>query len=376
VNTLEAARALSPRVRELAVEIEEGRRLPTELAEALRRTGWWRSCVPRSAGGVEVDLAGLLDVISELSAADASAGWCAMIGAMSGLTYAYLDQAVAKEIVSSDPSFCTGGVFAPTGRAVPATGGWTVNGRWSFASGVQHSTWLGLGVVTEGNGAVPDIRGVLVPAGDAEVLDTWNVSGLRGTGSNDVVVTDVFVPQERVYELVGGSPKAEGPLYAFPVFGLLALGVASVALGAAGDAVDELVALATEKTPSGSRRRVADRGHAQMELAQARAELDAAQALVTSVVAASWSQADEGAPPDVRSRARLRLAATHATRSSARVVDRMYDLGGGSSIYASSRLQRHFRDVHAATQHMVISPATYELIGRVLLGVETDVSQL
>jgi alkylation response protein AidB-like acyl-CoA dehydrogenase len=113
-----------------------------------------------------------------------------------------------------------------------------------------------------------------------------------------------------------------------------------------------------------------------MELAQARAELDAAQALVTSVVAASWSQADEGAPPDVRSRARLRLAATHATRSSARVVDRMYDLGGGSSIYASSRLQRHFRDVHAATQHMVISPATYELIGRVLLGVETDVSQL
>ncbi|MGH2758409.1 MAG: acyl-CoA dehydrogenase family protein [Actinomycetota bacterium] len=383
MNHVETARALGPRVRELAAEIEEARRLPPELADALVRAGWWKSCVPASAGGGEERLDAVLEVISELSAADASVGWCAMIGATSGLIYAYLDQTVAKEIVTSDAAFCTGGVFAPSGRAVAAEGGWIVSGRWSFASGVEHSTWLGLGVVLmdgdapriRENGA-PDIRAVLLPASEVEVLDTWHVSGLRGTGSNDVVVSEVFVPDERVYRLVGGTPSAGGPLYAFPVFGLLALGVASVALGAARDSIHELVALATEKTPTGSRRRLADRAHAQMEVAQAQAELEASRAFVGHVVSSAWSNAENGTMPDVRARARLRLAATHATRTSARVVDRMYDLAGGSSIYANSRLQRHFRDVHAATQHMVISPATYELTGRVLLGIETDVSLL
>lgn len=366
---------LTPLARELADQAERDRHLPAELADALGRTGWWRSCVPASAGGLEERLSVVLGSINELSAADASVGWCAMIGATSGLIYAYLDQTVAKEIVTSDPAFCTGGVFAPSGRATAGSGGWTVNGRWSFASGVAHSNWLGLGVVVDGDGP-PDVRSVLIPAHEAEVIDTWNVSGLRGTGSNDVVVNNVFVPEERVFKLVGGSPKVEGPLYASPLFGLLALGVAAVTIGVARDAIDELVALATEKTPSGSRRRLAERGHAQMEVARAGAELEAAQAFITNAVSDAWNEAEDGTAPDVKARARLRLAATHATRTSARVVDRMYDLGGGSSIYAGSRLQRHFRDVHVATQHMVVSPATYELAGRVLLGVEADVSQL
>jgi alkylation response protein AidB-like acyl-CoA dehydrogenase len=306
-----------------------------------------------------------------------------MIGATSGLIYAYLDPGVAQDIVQADPSFCTGGVFAPSGRAVPANGGWNVSGRWAFASGCQHSTWLGLGVVmmdgsdvrTLSNGA-PDIRGVLVPASDIEILDTWDVSGLRGTGSHDVVARDVFVPEERTYRLIGGTPKAEGTLYAFPVFGLLALGVASVALGIARGAIDELVALATHKTPSGSRRRLADRAHVQMEVAQAESELLAAEAFIINELGLTWDEAEEGSRPDIEARARLRLAATYATRTAARVVDRMYEAGGGTSIYAASRLQRAFRDVHAATQHMVVAPATFELAGRVLLGVEVDVSQL
>jgi alkylation response protein AidB-like acyl-CoA dehydrogenase len=220
------------------------------------------------------------------------------------------------------------------------------------------------------------VRGALVPASEVEILDTWYVSGLRGTGSNDVVADEVFVPEERIYRLVGGTPKADGIVYRFPVFGLLALGVASVAVGIACGAIDDLVDLATQKTPSGSRRRLADRAPVQMEVAQAQAELSAAEALMVNEVGLVWEEAEEGAQPDVEARARLRLAATHATRTAARVVDRMYDAGGGTSIYAASPLQRAFRDVHAATQHMVVAPATYELAGRVLLGVEADLSQL
>jgi len=380
---LDAVEELTPRIRELADQTEEGRRLPAELADAFGRAGLWRSCVPETAGGLELNLLTVISAIRDVAAADGSAGWCAMIGATSGLIYAYLDQAVAKEIVRGDASFCTGGVFAPSGRAVRADGGWRVSGRWSFASGVNHSTWLGLGVVmmdgdepvTLPNGA-PDVRGVLVGSSEVEVLDTWYVSGLRGTGSNDVVADDVIVPEERTYRLVGGTPIAQGPLYAFPIFGLLALGVASVAIGIARDAIAELTTLATQKTPSGYRRRLAHRSQVQIEMAQATAELAAAEAFVYHDVALTLDQAQERAQPDIERRARLRLAATHATRTAARVVDRMYDAGGGTSIYASSRLQRAFRDVHAATQHMVVAPATYELAGRVLLGVETDVSLL
>lgn len=382
-SIMDAAPALAPRVRELAPATEDGRRLPEELARAFGEVGIWRACIPEAAGGLEVDLMTLVSVLSELSAADGSAGWCAMIGATSGLVYAYLDQAIAKEIVSAEPSFCTGGVFAPSGRAVLVDGGCRVDGRWSFSSGAHHTTWFSLGVVMMdadaprilANGA-PDVRGILVPSSDVEILDTWYVSGLRGTGSNDVAVHDVFVPEERIYRLVGGTPASEGTLYRFPLFGLLALGVASVAVGIARDAIDELITLATEKTPSGSRRRLADRAHAQMEVAQAKAELAAAESFIIGEGNLIWYEADEGKALDVEARARLRLAATHGTRTSARVVDRMYELGGGTSIYATSRLQRAFRDIHAATQHMVVAPATYELTGRVLLGVETDVSQL
>ncbi len=375
IDLLEAARNLRPRVRELASETESGRRLPLELAEAFREMGMWLACVPNTVEGPESpNLTALLEAIKILSAADGSAGWCAMIGATSGLVLGYLDQAMAKEIVESDARFCIGGVFAPSGKAEPVDGGWTVSGRWAFASGVHHTTWLSLGVLVGSDS--PEPRGVLVPTSDVEILDTWYVSGLRGTGSNDVVAKEIFVPEERTFRLIGGEARAEGTLYRFPLFGLLALGVASVALGIAQGAIDELMALATDKTPSGSRRRLADRAHAQMEVATATAELGAATAFVVHEVGVQYGDAAEGEDPGVHDRTLLRLAATHATRTAARVVDRMYDLGGGSSIYAENRLQRQFRDVHAATQHMVVAPATYELLGRILLGVDTDVSQL
>jgi alkylation response protein AidB-like acyl-CoA dehydrogenase len=371
VTLLDDVRALGPRIRELAPAVEADRRLAPELAQRFADIGVWGACAPASIGGLELPLADVITMIEELSYGDGSVGWNGMIGGTSGVVYAYLDERVAKELYS--PGRCICGVIAPSGRSTPTEGGFRVSGRWSFGSGVDNADYMALGTIIDSEGT-PSLRTVVAKRGEFEIVDNWDVSGLRGTGSNDVVMEDVFIPDERT--CVFDKPLNTGPLYAFPFFGFLALGVASVCLGIARSAIDELRELASAKVPTGGRRPLARRPAAQVEVAKATAELLSARAFVDAAVAQAWDTAQMVAEPSIDERVKLRLAATHAARTSAKVVDRMYEAGGASSIYAKSKLQRNFRDVHAATQHLVVSPATYELMGRLLLGVETEVGQL
>jgi alkylation response protein AidB-like acyl-CoA dehydrogenase len=175
--------------------------------------------------------------------------------------------------------------------------------------------------------------------------------------------------------LLTDRPRSDGALYRFPAFGLLALGIAAVALGIARGATEDFLELARAKTPSGSRRLLRERAAVQADMAQTIAEVESARCYLGDAVARCGREAGAG-EISLDARARLRLAATHATRQAARGVDRLYDAGGGTSIYRRSALQRRFRDVHVATQHAMVAPATYELVGRLLLDVETDVSQL
>ena len=167
-----------------------------------------------------------------------------------------------------------------------------------------------------------------------------------------------------------------GPLYRLPLFGVLAIGIASVSLGIARRAVDELLLLAGAKTPTGSRRRLAERATVQADVARAEAGLRSARAFLFEAMADAWADAVAGNDISTDRRTALRLAATHATRTSADVVTAMYEAGGGTSIYADQPLQRCFRDAHVATQHAMVGPATFELTGRLLLGLETDTAQL
>jgi alkylation response protein AidB-like acyl-CoA dehydrogenase len=380
-SPIAAARELAPRIRAAADVLEAGRRLPGDLVAAMAGAGIFRMCVPRSLGGGELEVVDMLETIEELARADGSAGWCAMIGATSGLVSAYLPGPFAREIYA-DPALVTGGVFAPSGKAIAVAGGYEVSGRWAFASGGEHCAWLMGGCVVSDDGAprllasgAPDTRMMLFPAAEVEVIDTWTVSGLRGTGSHDIRVAHVFVPAGRSVSLITDPPREPGPLYRFPVFGLLALGIAAVALGVARRAIDELAALAGGKTPSGSRRRLAERAVVQVQVSEAEAAVGAARAFLHAEVARAWAAACAGTIA-LDQRARLRLAATYATASAARAVDAMYNAGGGTAIYATSPLQRCFRDVHVVTQHMMVAPATYELVGRILLGLETDTALL
>jgi alkylation response protein AidB-like acyl-CoA dehydrogenase len=368
-DLVSAARAAADRA-------ERARRLPPELAAAMARAGVFRLTVPRALGGREAPVSTLLGVLEALAHADGAAGWCAMIGATSALVSAYLPEEHAQAIWGANPDVITGGVFAPSGTAADdGDDHWRITGRWRFASGCQHCDWLMGGVLVAVEG-IPQARLALFPASDARIIDTWDTAGLRGTGSHDIAVDDLRVPRTRSVSLVGDRPRAAGPLYAFPIFGLLALGIGAVALGIARRAWDELLALAGTKTPTGMRRPLAQRSAVQAEVAAATAELESARAWLCDTVAAAWNGALRGGALDLATRARLRLAATHATAAAARVTDRMYGAGGGTAIYADSPLQRCFRDVHVVTQHMMVASPTLELTGRVLLGVDADTSML
>jgi alkylation response protein AidB-like acyl-CoA dehydrogenase len=225
-------------------------------------------------------------------------------------------------------------------------------------------------------GGRPDIRLAVMPRAEVEVIDTWSVSGLRATGSHDIAVDGQAVPVARSASLISDQPRETGPLYAFPPFGLLAIAIAAVGLGIARGALDDLAELAGAKTPTLSTRKLAQRPATQAGVARAEASLQAARSMLYETTTRAWNAAEAGAAIPIELRARLRMAATHAIETAAGAVDVAYSLAGGSAIYETGPLQRRFRDVHAATQHMLVGPATWELTGRSLLGLDFDASQL
>ncbi|HTF35119.1 MAG TPA: acyl-CoA dehydrogenase family protein [Myxococcota bacterium] len=382
-DPIDAARALVPRLRALSPRIERERRLPLDVVAELAATGLFALCIPRSLQGEEASPITLIRVIEELAVGDAAAAWCVMIGATSGLVAGWLDKTAAHEIFARAPEAVAGGVFAPAGRAVAVSGGYRVTGRWAFASGCQHCAWLMGGCAVEDNGVsrsrergIPDSRMMIFPAAEAHVHDTWRVVGLCGTGSHDIEVHDLFVPEERSVSLLSDRPRETGPLYHFPVFGLLAIGVSAVALGLARAAIDEFALLAASKRPTGSARILAERPAVQVDVARAEVGISAARSYLLEIVEAAYECARQRAEVPLALRARIRLAATHATLNAAKAVDQMYQAAGSTAIYDMSPLQRYFRDVHVVTQHMAVAPATLELAGRILLGLDTDTSML
>lgn len=373
------ARDLAPALAARAAEIEEARRLPADVAAMLAEAGLFRLAIPRSLAGHELPPDSMFAVLEAVAEGDASAGWCLMIGATTALVAAYLPRHHA-EAVLGPPDVITGGVFAPMGRAVRANGHYRVSGRWSWASGSANCHWLvGGAVLMEGGAPVmgpdgrPRHRMMLMPRDAITLVDTWHAAGLKGTGSGDMQASGVAVPADRSVSLIDDTPREPGALYRFPAFGLLALGIAAVASGNARSALDALASTLGQRR-SGTRS-AAERATVQAELARAEGQWMAARAGVLAAIAQAWDEA-LGGGIRLRTRARLRLAATHLTRSAADISRTCYDLGGGAALYLESPLQRRFRDAHAMTQHIMVQPATYELAGRVLLDQPADTSML
>jgi alkylation response protein AidB-like acyl-CoA dehydrogenase len=372
-NVVARVRAAAEAIAPLSAAIERARRLTPEALAALVDAGAFKLLVPRAYGGAEASFATFVTAIEEIARGDGSSGWCAMVGASSGLMSAFVDDDVARDVyAASDAAVC--GVFAPMGRARPDGDGYRVSGRWSFASGCEHSQWrMGGVLVTDGD--APRVMSVLLRASETEVHDTWDTSGLRGTGSHDIEAKDVLVPKSRCFSLVGQKPRFEGGVYAL-TFGVLASGVAAVAIGVARRAVSEIVTLAKAKHPQMAKRTLAHRELVQLDVARAEAKVRAARALLHAAIDETEREVASRGEASVTSRAHLRLAAAHAVSESAAAASIAYEAGGGTSLYATSPLQRCFRDAHTITQHVMVSATTTTLVGRVLLDVETDLSLL
>jgi len=366
------AAAVGGGVGQRSAEIEANRTLPRDIVDELVAAELIKLFVPTELGGSEASPLDGLAVTEELSYHDGSTGWCQMIAMTTGVLGGYLPAEHAQTIYGPRESV-TGGLAAPMGEAHAADGGGlVVTGRWAWGSGTRHCTWIGGGtrLPTGGTGFV-----FFDPA-DVELLDTWRVAGLKGTGSTDYAVDSVHVPEGRWVQVGAAAPTSDGPLCRFSFFGLLAVGVCSVALGLARRAIDELVELAVVKAPQGSTRPLAERAPIQADVADAEASVRSAKAFLEDVVGDAWDAVVAGGVASDEQRRSIRLATTHATAASARSVDLMYTAGGGASIYDDSPLQRVFRDVHVATQHAMVAPRTFELVGRMKLGLDTHTGQL
>ena len=386
--TLGAARALSGRIRELAPAIEAARTLPPELVDDLRRAGVFGMWLPRELSGAETSPDELVRVVEVLSEADGSTGWCAAVAAGFGAVAAFLPEEGAREMYGGGglrgpnarhSHAVTAGSLAPRGRAEAVDGGYRVTGRWSFGSGSLHADWLGgtCVLVDEGGAPVtlddgrPDARLMFLPAADVTVADNWDVSGLRGTGSHDYSVDGAFVPARRTTPF-SFQPWPAGPLWRMPPMSLFFAPLAAVPLGIARAAIGELTALAAEKTPYRSSRRLAERDVVQAMVAEAEAAVRSARAFLREALDEVWVATQLGEEVSLRQRALVRLAVLNASRAGCRAVDLCYEAGGATSIQATSPLQRQFRDVHAASQHVVLTFSGWETVGRVLLGLEPD----
>jgi alkylation response protein AidB-like acyl-CoA dehydrogenase len=373
-DLLATAKALAPSIAARAEEIDAARRLPADLANTLAQAGLFRMALPTDYGGLEMAPARMIEVIEVMGNAHGSVGWCIMIGATTAINAAYLPDHHARTIWA-DPTIITGGVFAPKGKAVREGDHYRVSGRWNWGSGSANCAWLVGGALTLGDGA-PQARMMWFERDQVELIDTWHAMGMKGTGSGDLVVTDVLIPADRSVSLSNDKARIERPLYAFPAFGLLAISIAAVALGNARGAIDDLVALAGGKVPTGARRPLAERASTQVEVAKAEGLLRAARTYLLDSAEIAYEGANRTGALTLEDRANLRIAATHGVHTCAKITRMMYELGGGTSVYETCPLQRRFRDAHVATQHVMVAPGSLELAGRALLGVEADFSQM
>lgn len=387
------ARHFIPELRRRAAEIEAARQLPPDIAEALAQAGLYTMLAPAECGGAELAVAGFVATIAELARGDASAAWCAMVASTACVTAAYLEPTLARTLFQRSTKAC--GVFAPRGQARRAErdgiAGYIVNGRWTWGSAAHSAELVAAGCLlidedgqaeklADGkaeklaDGSVR-IQLMLLDRAQVRLLGNWEPIGLAGTGSGEFEVTEAFVPAARSACFALDAPLAR-PLYRFPVFGLLACGVAAVALGLAQRAIDEFVVLATGKQPQGSVRTLAERGTVQDALARCVAQQRAAAAGLDQAIAAAWRAACKGEAIPAAERRDLRLAAAYAAHAAAAVIDRLHALAGGDSVFASHPLARCLRDVHVATQHRMIGEPIFELTGRMLLGLPASLAQL
>lgn len=366
-------------IRTMAAQAEAERRLPDGLLPRLKAAGLFSIYTPRQFGGMDLPLPEALQVVEEVSRHDGSTGWTVALGAANNLFTSVLPEASAARVLGDGAALISGAPGFGL-RAHRADGGYRLNGRWAFNSGAPNADWIGVAApLFDGDeprmGAHgPEMVFAFLAPADAQIVDTWYVTGLRASGTQELYVEDLFVPDEMTggFSLPAGpQPVRECVLARIPFFSLLGVSQSPpVCLGVAHHAIEEFRELALVKESPFGGGRLSEQVQAQVGLARAEALLQSARSYWYEQVEQLWGEATAGRSPSLSHCASMRLASLTAAENSMAAVDLLYRLAGTSAIFQSSPLERCWRDVHTAAQHMQVQDARWETAGRVLFGLD------
>ena len=372
---LEAAQPLVRRVADAADLIDAERQIPRELADDMADAGFFRLLLPRELGGAELAHPDFLRILEVFAGADASVAWCLNQNNVFSTRSTRMPIGTARQIWSEPRAVVTNGPPAGGSKSVPESGGFRLNGHWNFSSGSDHATWIAAlaPVIPDNGGGVdgqsPQTRLHLIPIDQVRMVDLWQVAGLRGTGSFSFQVDNLLIPEERTFVQEGPSWCAR-PLYGIPTTLLFATGFATVALGVARKSLDIAIAVGGARMPYRSGVLLRDQQTAQRAIGEAHAQHSSARAFLRDSHSQLWDAAVSKGALTTQERIQLRVAATHAIRTSAQVVDTAYTLCGAGGIFQTNPIQRRFQDIHVITQHVQGHYVHYETTGQFLLGLE------
>lgn len=356
-------------------EGEQGRRLPEPVFQAMRKEGLFRLWVPKEYGGSEIELAPFMEAVERFAKQDAALAWTFAILAAGPLMTAYLPADGALEIFASGPNVPIPGAVATKGRLVPAVGGYRASGRWPLGSGSHYGEWISAtGMIFDGDAprmgphGGPDIIAFFVRQEERQLIDTWDSMGLRGTGSVDFAIEDVFVPETRMFPLFSTPSQVAAPLYKAGPLALFSLAIAAVMPGVARHAIDAFVEMAMEKTPTLSQTGLAVRPTIHAGVARAEALLGSSRAYLYEVAQEITDcLANEPMITD-ELEAKRRLACVNVATACTKAVDSVFELAGATPVYSGHELERCLRDIRTARQHLLMSPVWWEKTGQYYFG--------
>jgi len=375
---MKVAEELFPKVKAASSQIHNDREIPPQLVQEIADKGMFRLLLPKSLGGAELNFMGFLKIIQYIGQADSSTAWCLNQNNILATNSVRMPEVVAKEIWKEQRAVMTNGPPTSSSKAVQVDGGYRLSGRWNFSSGIRHATWVAaIAPVSrdsheqDSNTSRRDSRIFLLPKEKVQVHDAWDVRGLRGTGSFSFEVDDVFVPSDHTYS--SSDPSRErGPVYAIPTVLTFGAGFATAALGNARASLDAVIELAVTKTPAYGTTRLRDMSTMQRQLGQAEGMWRSCRAYLSEAIDAIWTSACERGTLTLDDRIDLRLAATHAIRTSCEIVNIAYNLGGSDAVFEHSPLQRQFQDANVMSQQGQGRMMHFDVAGAHFLGLEPE----
>lgn len=364
-EVIAAVRELLPALRDRAQETEDARRIPEASVKTLQETGFFKLLQPKNFGGYEADPIVFYSAVKEIAAACGSTGWVASILGVHPWHLGLFDAQAQQDVWGTDDDVRISSSYAPMGKATVVEGGYRLSGRWSFSSGCDHCTWVFLGgPAFDENGKPVDFCTYLVPLGDYRIDDVWDTVGLRGTGSNDIIVEDVFIPQHRALSFMAtgkcrtpGQKENTGPLFRLPYGSVHPSTITAPIIGMAQGAYDSHVDFQQKRVRAAyAGEKSNEDPFAKVRIAEAASEIDAAWLQLTSNISELYELAKNKEKIPVSTRLRVRRDQVRGTERSIWAIDRLFENSGGRAIKSGTPIQRYWRDAHAGRVHAANDP--------------------